>query len=62
MTVIDGQQYEAWNEGGSWMVRWFKANPSSTDDEDNYVETLIAVDTTDPEVAIKAAIARGSWA
>jgi hypothetical protein len=60
--TIDGQRYTAFNEGGSWMVRWFKVNPQSTDDEGNYVEALIAVDTQDPQVAIKAAIARGSWA
>ena len=27
-----------------------------------YVEALITVHTDDPEVAVKAAIARGSWA
>lgn len=60
--TINGQRYTAFNEGQSWMVRWFKANPNSTDDEGYYVETLIAVYTTDPQVAIEAAIKRGSWA
>lgn len=60
--VIDGQRYTAFSEGQSWMVRWFKAGPDPSDDENDYVEALIAVDTTDPRVAIEAAIKRGSWA
>lgn len=43
------------------MVRWNKGATSS-DDESNYVEAEIAVNTDDPKVAIEAAIARGSWA
>lgn len=49
--------YKAVNVGGTtWMVkRW-------TDDPDDYTEAEINVETSDPQVAIDAAVARNSWA
>jgi hypothetical protein len=60
--VVNGQRYAAFCEGESWLVKWFKNPDVTSDDEGDYVETLIAVSTDDPKVAIEAAIARGSWA
>ena len=64
--TIGGITYEVTNEGQfgdytSWMVRK-QVGASSSDDESNYVETLISVPSSDPQVAVEAAIARGSWA
>lgn len=59
---IDGEEYSAINDGGpTWMIRWWKNTPSE-DPDNNFREALLTVETTDAEVAIKAAIARGSWA
>ena len=61
--VISGTKYSAWNVGGTtWMVKRFKYLDSPEDDQAQYVEALISVDTADPQVAIDAAIKRGSWA
>lgn len=65
---INGITYEANNEGTfgentSWMVRkQVVPRPGDSDDESNYVETLISVPSSDPQVAVEAAITRGSWA
>ena len=63
---INGITYEANNEGTfgentSWMVRK-QVFLGRGDDESNYVETLISVPSSDPQVAVEAAITRGSWA
>jgi hypothetical protein len=56
------KEYKATNLGGTlWMVRHY-IKPAGPDDESDYVETEISVDTTDPQAAIDAAIQRGSWA
>ena len=49
-------RYEAFYLGDeAWMVkRW--------DKDDRCTEALIDITTTDPQVAIAAAITRGSWA
>jgi hypothetical protein len=55
---VDGKRYDAGLVGlNLWMVkRFFKDG-----DDNDYVEALIQVETTDPVVAIQAAIDRGSW-
>jgi hypothetical protein len=59
--VIDGVSYTAFNvDGNTWMIkRW--QNYTSLDDESDYTESLLSIDTKDPMIAVKAAIARGSW-
>lgn len=58
IVVIDGKRYTAGNVGGNnWMVKRFEG-----DDVSDYKESLIAVLSTDPLVAIQAAINRNSWA
>ena len=63
---INGITYEANNEGTfgentSWMVRK-QVVPVPGDGESSYLETLISVPSSDPQVAVEAAIARGTWA
>lgn len=48
-TLVDHNQH-------TWMVQRWQYDP------DIYTEAEIAVDTTDEQVAIKAAIDRNSWA
>lgn len=64
MTVhtLHGVKYQACNVGGStWMVKKLICG-NDFENQANYVEALISVDTTDEMTAIQAAFARGSWA
>lgn len=63
---IEGRFYEASNvgtfpNGTTWMVRWY-THVTGWDEANDFKEAEITVQSDAPEVAIRAAIARESWA
>jgi len=62
IATIDGVRYQGFNVGGStWMIKKLLRGDDFSN-QANYVEAEISVNTQDVEVAIRAAIDRGSWA
>lgn len=60
---INGRTYSASLVAPNlWMVRRFRDNNAGNENSDNFDESLITVDSTDPYIVVTVAIDEGRWA